>query len=279
MRVEAGRITLYRASDARSDRAVPAAPDAGGRQVVLLDGMDRGAWIVRVDWTAGGRSYLCRTADRAAMNVLLAGLVVGVAGSAHCVAMCGPLVSAVAAHGRRAAWHHAGRGAVYVLLGIAAGFAGAAMRVAGLGRWWAFSLAAVLLLQAASRFVNIRLPGASWLADATRSSSAMIRTWTAHHPSAGAFGVGAINGLLPCGLVYAATVAAAGLGSVAAAVSFMAGFALGTTPALTAGALSLDWVRGRVPALNRLTPLLLVILAALLIARGLQTPGFPAHLH
>jgi nitrogen fixation protein FixH len=57
MRVEAGQITLYRASDARSDRAVPAAPDAAGRQVVPLDGMDRGAWIVRVDWTAGGRSY------------------------------------------------------------------------------------------------------------------------------------------------------------------------------------------------------------------------------
>jgi nitrogen fixation protein FixH len=57
MRVDTGQITLYRASDARSDRSIPVAPDPRGRQVVALGDIERGAWIVRVDWTAGGETF------------------------------------------------------------------------------------------------------------------------------------------------------------------------------------------------------------------------------
>jgi nitrogen fixation protein FixH len=57
MRVETGQITFYRASDARSDRSVRVAADSQGRQVVPVGDMDRGAWIVRVDWTAESESF------------------------------------------------------------------------------------------------------------------------------------------------------------------------------------------------------------------------------
>ena len=57
MRVEAGDITLYRASDAGADRHVPAEPDGSGRQTVRADTLERGAWIVRVSWTADGKSF------------------------------------------------------------------------------------------------------------------------------------------------------------------------------------------------------------------------------
>ena len=211
---------------------------------------------------------------------MLAGLVLGVAGSAHCALMCGPLVAAVGLGGRRALPYHAGRAAVYVLLGIAAGAAGAGMSAAGVGRWWAFSLAAVLLLQASSRVsgVNpVRVPTA--IVRLTGSCSHVVREWAARHPHSGAVGMGAMNGLLPCGLVYAATTAAAGLGTVGASVALMAGFALGTTPALTVSVLSFSWTQRRAPALARLTPVLLVLMAALLIVRGLEMSGPSAHLH
>ena len=144
------------------------------------------------------------------MSALLAGIGIGLAGSVHCVAMCGPLLAAVAPRGRRAALHHAGRGSVYILLGVGAGLAGAGMNAAGLGRWWAFSLAILVLLQAASKIGTIRVIGTpGWIARVTRSSSAAIRSLAHRHPVAGAFGMGAMNGLLPCGLVYAATAAAA----------------------------------------------------------------------
>ena len=57
MRVETGQITFYRASDARSDRSLTAAPDPQGRQAVPVGDLQRGAWIVRVDWTADGESF------------------------------------------------------------------------------------------------------------------------------------------------------------------------------------------------------------------------------
>ena len=60
------------------------------------------------------------------MNALAAGLALGIAGSLHCVAMCGPLVLAAAPRGRRAAWYHAGRWSVYVAMGVAAGALGGA---------------------------------------------------------------------------------------------------------------------------------------------------------
>lgn len=57
MRVDAGRITLYRASDAGADRSITVSPDPQGRQMLPLADLARGAWIVRVDWTSGGESF------------------------------------------------------------------------------------------------------------------------------------------------------------------------------------------------------------------------------
>jgi sulfite exporter TauE/SafE len=214
------------------------------------------------------------------MNVMLAGVAVGIAGSAHCLAMCGPLLAAVAPRGRRLVAHHAGRGIVYIVIGVAAGLAGAGMHAAGVGRWWAFALAIVLLLQAASTVLPFRIAAEPLpITRMARRASAAIRTWATRHPSTGALAVGAMNGLLPCGLIYGAATAAAGFGSLSAAVMFMAGVAIGTTPALTAWSLSCDRIRVLMPSSNRFTPLLLVLLAALLIARGLQEPAFTGHVH
>lgn len=52
-----GTVTLYRASDAAADRVVDLRTDGAGRQRVSLDGLQAGAWSVRVRWHAGGREY------------------------------------------------------------------------------------------------------------------------------------------------------------------------------------------------------------------------------
>ncbi|HEX7088400.1 MAG TPA: FixH family protein [Vicinamibacterales bacterium] len=52
-----GTVTFYRPSDVAADRVVALAPDASGRQVLSLDGLEHGRWIVQVAWTSGGRSY------------------------------------------------------------------------------------------------------------------------------------------------------------------------------------------------------------------------------
>ena len=55
-----GTVTLYRPSDASADRQVPLRP-VGGAQVVSLDGLQRGRWIAKVEWTADGAPFYYET--------------------------------------------------------------------------------------------------------------------------------------------------------------------------------------------------------------------------
>lgn len=52
-----GTVTLYRPSDSRADRVEPLALDQAGRQAVALGSLAAGRWIVKLQWTAGGRNY------------------------------------------------------------------------------------------------------------------------------------------------------------------------------------------------------------------------------
>jgi sulfite exporter TauE/SafE len=216
----------------------------------------------------------------------LAGLALGLAGSAHCAAMCGPL--ALALRGRAAAvtpgWpggaalfalHHGARIATYAGAGLLAGAAGHAISTLGLGRWLAIAAGLALVAAAAASLGVVRqLPGSAAIGGWLARAAPIARRVSDRHPAAGALLAGALNAWLPCGLVYAALAAAAALGSRADAVVFMAAFGGGTLPALAAcwalaGALA--------PPLRRrlrfATPIALAAVGALLIARGLPLSG------
>jgi hypothetical protein len=82
--------------------------------------------------------------------------------------------------------------------------------------------------------------------------------------------VGLLNGLLPCGFVYAALATALTAGNVPQSMFFMAAFGLGTGPAMLGVSLvgrvaSAAW-RAR---LQRLVPYGLALVGLLLIVRGL----------
>jgi nitrogen fixation protein FixH len=53
-----GKIELYRPSASGLDSIVALAPDAGGKQVVDVSKLARGAWQIHVHWNAGGEEYL-----------------------------------------------------------------------------------------------------------------------------------------------------------------------------------------------------------------------------
>jgi len=55
--VSRGSVTLYRASNAAADRTFTFSPDAGGTQLVRARQLERGHWIVKLEWTAAGRDY------------------------------------------------------------------------------------------------------------------------------------------------------------------------------------------------------------------------------
>jgi hypothetical protein len=222
------------------------------------------------------------------MTALVTGLLLGVVGSAHCAGMCGPLVLTITrglerpsrrAMLRHALSYHTGRVSIYVLLGLAAGLVGQTLTLWGLGRALAVVAGLVLLLVAAGTAgpAWFRRAGARPAALAT-NACVIVGRWSRIHPVAGPLFAGAANGLLPCGLVYSAVLTAAALGSAASGVVLMAGFGVGTVPALLAlsmaAASQAFGIRAR---LRRITPVLLVLTAALLLVRGLSPSSTTPH--
>lgn len=227
------------------------------------------------------------------MTPFLTGLIFGAIGSAHCVGMCGPLVLTVGRTLRRPSpraqlqhslAYHGGRVLTYAALGVVAGFAGQTLAVWGFGRALAVTAGVLLLLAAFGSAVPQRLRG--WgvrpAALATRACAAAGR-WNGVHPVAGPVLAGAANGLLPCGLVYAALLTAAALGTATSAVVMMIGFGLGTVPALAALSMAASsQAFGIRSHLRRLTPVLLAVTAVILLMRGFApATGTPhtAHVH
>ena len=157
--------------------------------------------------------------------LLLGALLAGLIGSPHCVAMCGGFASTCArTAGGAAAWH-LGRLTTYAILGALAALFGralpgppwvAAAVSAGLLFWFAGALAGVLPEP------RLALPGVG---------STMSRLLDSDAPGS-RYLFGMANGLLPCGLVYAALALPVALASAPLGALAMLLFGLGTIPAL-----------------------------------------------
>jgi sulfite exporter TauE/SafE len=161
-----------------------------------------------------------------------------------------------------------------VVLALPAGLLGRTMLVNDLGRALAIGAGVVLLVAAAGvgRF-PIFAGLSSRFASLMARVSCRVLHWTGARPVIGPLVAGALNGLLPCGLVYAAATTAAATGSLSGAASLMAGFGMGTSVALIAmsigvASIPMPW-RVR---LRHVSPVLLVLTAVLLIARGIAAP-------
>ena len=223
------------------------------------------------------------------MMPLVSGLALGIAASGHCMAMCGPLVVVLGGSlirtsrvhmAQTTALYHAGRVLIYLLLAVPAGVLGQTLAWRGFSRGLAITAGVMLLAGAAGAFhTRLFAPLARSFGGAAGRGSAVALRWRRRHPLSGSLASGAANGLLPCGLVYAAVTAATAMGDTGDAALLMVGFGLGTTPALvvmsTAPAFVPIGLRRRS---SRLRPWLLAATAVLLLARGLW-PSTAPHTH
>lgn len=206
-------------------------------------------------------------------------LLLGLAGSLHCVGMCGPLMLAIPMP-RAARWQAAaqvlvyqlGRIGTYGVLGLLFGLLGKGIAIAGFQQ--ALSVLAGGLLLAAAVFAveweraALALPGIRGL---TRWVQRRIGGLLQRHPKGAAFGVGLLNGLLPCGLVYAAIAGAISMTSGWGGSAFMLLFGLGTLPLLFVLMVSGQRLGGVWRSRLRLIqPALLAVAGMLLLFRGLH---------
>ena len=175
-------------------------------------------------------------------SALLLMLPLGFMGSLHCIGMCGGLITAVSMCRPGIWWsglliYQLGRITTYTLLGLLAGFGGAS-----LGFFDGNMLQRGLTIFAGSLMIIFALNLAGWLPDPLRrfstwasrkSGLAGLARHASEHARAGSwYTLGLANGLLPCGLVYAALSLALAAGNTQTASLMMAAFGLGTVPAM-----------------------------------------------
>lgn len=209
----------------------------------------------------------------------IAPLLLGLAGSLHCVGMCGPLLLALPLPAasipdvtKQILTYHLGRILTYALLGLLFGLLGKGLAVAGLQK--ALSLLTGVLMIALAfisrRFDTLiaRLPGFEQFTHKVQSGiSRQMRA----HPGRARFSMGLLNGLLPCGMVYTALAGAISTAGPQGGAGFMLVFGLGTWPLLFA----VTWLgRSFQVSLRRhmrlAQPVLLTLAGLLLLQRGLH---------
>jgi sulfite exporter TauE/SafE len=203
----------------------------------------------------------------------------GLLGSLHCAAMCGPLMLALPAPsggaGRFLAgriFYQLGRIATYCLLGVVAGLIGKSIFLAGLQRWLSIALGASILIGfLLSKKVALSAPVVRLVMQLKSAMSAQLR----RRSFCSFILLGMLNGLLPCGLVYVAMAGAVSCGSLLNGIAYMAMFGLGTMPTMLGISLSgkLFPVSFRLK-LRGAIPIGICLLAGLLILRGMAL-GIP----
>ena len=183
-------------------------------------------------------------------SFFLTGLSVGFG---HCIGMCGPIAISLSLHLKgKSVWlpqllYHLGRvityGVLGALMGLTGAFTGTAARLAGIQKW--------MLIFAGLLIIVMGLLMAGWLpigrifrSDEDVASPGLIdnafQKLSASHSLFSYLMLGLLLGLLPCGPVYTALVAAAGSGMAAPShligtvtgSSLMIAFGIGTIPAM-----------------------------------------------
>lgn len=206
-------------------------------------------------------------------------IALGLVGSLHCAGMCGPLALALPMTGSSRTTFVAGRLAynlgrilTYCALGAVFGLLGQTIAFAGFQRWISIIAGVAILagLLLSTRFAT-SLPVARFVTRIKSGLGSLLRQRSLFATLA----LGSLNGLLPCGLVYAACAGAVATGGLLSGAEYMAAFGLGTVPMMLGIGLIGQKLQFTLRfKLQRLIPASVAVVAVLLILRGLSL-GIP----
>lgn len=167
---------------------------------------------------------------------LSAALLVGLAGSLHCVAMCGPLAMIVPLRGNRSLnilGYNFARILMYALLGWLFGTLGARITFLEGGQRLSIVIGVVVLVVFVLPMLLPNLfPETRINRIITTKYTSLARPVIQYKGFAAPVLLGMVNGLLPCGLIYVSLSGAVATGSGLSGAAFMAAVGLGTFPAM-----------------------------------------------
>jgi sulfite exporter TauE/SafE len=215
--------------------------------------------------------------------------ITGLLGSlGHCLGMCGPLVLMVSSQFGEVAWtailpryllYHAARIMVYAVLGAILGLFGSLIGLGGrlslVGGVisWIIGVGVILLGLGYLSWLPLgRIEGSgAWV-------SRKMKQALHHGGLLGLASLGALNGLLPCGLVYSALLISLAAGSPLMSALSMAAFGAGTIPILVILGLGGGAISGRArKVMARVVGILILLVGVQLILRGSAGLGWISH--
>lgn len=214
---------------------------------------------------------------------VLTAFVIGLAGSFHCVGMCGPIALALPNQfGSRLKitfsriFYNLGRIFTYSLMGALFGLFGKAFALAGFQQAVSIGLGALLLLMA---LFSVNLEHNFLKIPALYRFNSFIKSILGKllkvNKQSSLFLIGALNGFLPCGFVYLALAGAITTGTSFDGALYMALFGLGTFPLMFATSLlgGILSIKTR-SVFRKLAPAMFILFSCLFILRGLNL-GIP----
>ncbi len=214
---------------------------------------------------------------------IFSGLLLGLLGSFHCIAMCGPIALAIPA-GAVSRWkfiksrllYNSGRIISYSFLGMIFGFLGNRISMFGMQRGLTISVGVLILLSVILTVTGTRsVMKNSFISKViTGYKNQFSRLFKKNNrPVFLLFGI--MNGFLPCGFVYIALSGAMITGDVFQGSVYMMLFGIGTVPVMLSVSLFGNYVSLNIRRkISKFNLALSVVLALLFIVRGMNL-GIP----
>ena len=210
--------------------------------------------------------------------MLYTAIIFGLISSLHCIGMCGPIAMMLPVDHKNPSKkalqvliYHLGRLTSYGILGLAFGLLGRGFYMAGIQQQLsiAVGIGMIVLAVVPEKILanyNFSRPVYRLI---TRIKSSLGAQFKRKTPDA-FFTIGLFNGLLPCGLVYAALFGAIAMQNVTLGIAYMILYGLGTIPMMSAvvyvsSLLSMPFRN----QLQRAVPIVTVVIGLLFVLRGM----------
>lgn len=213
---------------------------------------------------------------------MITAFLTGLIGSLHCLGMCGPIAIALPGTENKGFQYflgrflyNVGRLVSYSALGGVVAMLGVAAAMFDVQRWFSLALGLTLLLLAMREY--------GWLGSRIKNSDNFVNRWWRRTMGSmmklkgpfGLFSIGLMNGILPCGLVYAGLFLAANSPTAWIGMAKMALFGLGTLPLMLTVSWSGKWLTNWLRQRGRFVmPVLMASLGFMFILRGMAL-GIP----
>lgn len=211
------------------------------------------------------------------------GFMFGLVGSPHCIGMCGPIALALPSGGYpfglkwtgQIFMYNLGRAVTYGLMGAVLALVGSSVAGFGFQNEISMMVGAFMILMALIPGIAKKIFTHQAMLLMPQKITTIFQYLMQRHGFVSLFGIGLLNGLLPCGLVYMALIGALAMADWTKGMLSMLFFGLGTLPALFAVTFFGRMVGGKLrDKLSRLAPVFIGVLGLIFILRGMEL-GIP----